>query len=115
MTQQQQNRIAVAFAAYSQASANKEQAEQASAAAGSAADAAKHFATVGVKAEIAKLQGAADAADLTAYNAFQAAFQRACDATAAWGAALKELQSATSDSMNTPGSVENMAGTYHLS
>jgi len=109
MTQQQHDRIEQAFAAYSQASANKEQAERESAAAGAAADAAKRYATIGVKGEIAKLQAQADAADLAAYNAFQVAFQKACDSTNTWGAALQELKNATADSMTLPGTVEKVA------
>jgi len=109
MTQQQQDRISKAFAAYSAASAAKTKAEQEDAAAGAAMDRAKEYARAGVLVEIAALQKKANDDAAAAVATFNVAFQTACDSTAAWGTALKELQDATSDSMTTPGAVEKVA------
>src|SRR4051794_39166262 len=109
MTQQQQDRISKAFADYTAASAAKTQAERADAVAGAAMDRAKEFARVGVLVEIQKLQDKANADAAAAVAEFNRCFQAACDATNAWGAALKEFQDATANSMTTPGVVEKVA------
>lgn len=92
--------------AFFQTSDAKSQAEALSASTGAAMDAAQRYANVGVKDAIAQLQANANADYNTKANAFQVAFQNACDATNVNGAAELELANATRDGLQNPGVVE---------
>lgn len=108
MTQQQEDRIVKAQAAYFASSRAKSDAEALSASTGAARDVAQRYAAVGVKADIATLQGHADADFNDKDAAFQKAFQAAVDATNINGAAYLEMQNANRDGLQNPGAMEQV-------
>lgn len=106
MNQAQQDKISSAFAAYVKTSQAKSDAEALSGSTGAARDAAQAYASVGVKADIQKLQDSANADFVNKDGAFQAAFQTAVNATNTNGAAYLAYQQALSDSLQNPGAME---------
>lgn len=106
MNQAQMDKISSAFAAYVKTSQAKSDAEALSGSTGAARDAAQQYASVGVKADIAKLQASANADFIQKDYDFQKAFQAAVDSTNTNGAAYLAYQQALSDSLQNTGAME---------